>query len=190
MALLNLTEILYFIILTVVIGYIFTGVFVKRPKTIYDKLHPKRFRWDDFKFAIMVTAPAIILHELAHKFVAMGYGYEATFKLFPFGLILGLFLKLISSPFLIIAPGYVEITQAAFADPIAYRIIAFAGPAINLILWLGSWAILKQRGRRLTRTQHSLLSMTKMLNMILFIFNMIPFGPFDGAKVFFGPPSS
>lgn len=188
MALITLTEILYFIILTVVIGYIFTGMFVRRPRTIYDRMHPKRWRWDDFRFAVLVTAPAIILHELAHKFVAMGFGYEATFELFPFGLALGVFLKVIGSPFLIIAPGYVSIGTAAFTDPIAYRLIAFAGPAVNLVLWLGSWAILKSY-KGLNRTQFAVLSITKLLNMILFFFNMIPFGPFDGAKVFFGPPS-
>jgi len=189
MAIITLTEILYFIILTGVIGYIFTGLFVKRPKTIYDRLHPKRFSWQDFKFAIIVVAPAIILHELAHKFVAMAYGFDATFKLFPFGLVVGIFLKLINSPFLLLAPGYVEIGTAAFVNPIAYRVIAFAGPALNLLLWVGSWAILKS-SIKLSRTQHATLHMTKLLNMLLFFFNMIPFGPFDGQKVFFGPPSS
>ncbi len=189
MAIITLTEILYFVILTAVIGYIFTGMFTRRPKTIYDRMHPKRFRWDDFKFAVIVVAPAIILHELAHKFVAMGYGLDATFKLFPFGLALGIFLKVIGSPFLIIAPGYVDIGQAALSDPIAYRLIAFAGPAVNLVLWLGSWLILKYKPN-LNRTTHAALSMTKIINMILFIFNMIPFGPFDGAKVIFGPPSA
>ncbi|MCD4759856.1 M50 family metallopeptidase [archaeon] len=187
MALITLTEILHFAILTLVVGYILSGMFVSRAKTIYDRMHPKRFKWADLKFAIIVAAPAIILHELAHKFVAMAYGFEATFQLFPFGLALGLFLKLIGSPFLIIAPGYVTIDPAAFANPFAYRLIAFAGPAVNLILWLGSLFILKTR--KLNRTPFAVLSMTKFLNMLLFFFNMIPFGPFDGQKVFFGPPS-
>jgi Zn-dependent protease len=187
MVLITLTEVLYFIILTVVIGYIFTGLFVIKPRTIYDRLHPKRIRNSDFKLAVLVAAPAIILHELAHKFVAMGFGYEATFQLFPLGLALGIFLKLIGSPFLIIAPGYVSIGAAAFANPLAYRLIAFAGPAVNLILWLGSLFILKTQ--KLSAKNHVIFSITKLLNMLLFFFNMIPFGPFDGQKVFFGPPS-
>ncbi len=184
MALITFTEILYFVILTLVIGYIFSGKFVRRPKTVYDMMHPKRFNLDDFKFAILVTAPAIILHELAHKFVAMAYGLSATFKLFPLGLGIGVFLKLINSPFILIAPGYVEIPP--IGDAFAYRLIAFAGPAINLVLWLGSAFILK-RAKNLTRAQSSALGLTKYINMILFFFNMIPFGPFDGAKVLFGP---
>ena len=117
----------------------------------------------------------------------MGFGYEATFQLFPLGLALGIFLKLIGSPFLIIAPGYVSIGTAAFANPLAYRLIAFAGPAVNLILWMGSLFLLKTQ--KLSGRNHAILSITKLLNMLLFLFNMIPFGPFDGAKVFFGPPS-
>ncbi len=188
MVLITLKEILYFVILTGVIGFIFTGIFVRRPRTIYDRMHPKKIRIEDFKFAVIVTAPAIILHELAHKFVAMGYGFEASFELFPFGLILGLFLKLISSPFLIIAPGYVTIGAEAFANDIAYRIIAFAGPATNLLLWGISKTMLKTM-KKLNTTQKAALSMSQRLNILLFFFNMIPFGPFDGAKVFFGPPS-
>ncbi len=189
MAWITFNEILYFIILTGVIGYLFSGIFVKRPRTVWDRMHPKKFRMDDFKFAVVVAAPAIVLHELAHKFVAMSYGYNATFELFIFGLALGVFLKLINSPFLIIAPGYVRISEAAFANPTAYRLIAFAGPAVNLILWISALVIMKKYGRGLSRTQLAVLGMTKTLNMLLFFFNMIPFGPFDGAKVFFGPPT-
>ena len=188
MVLLTLKEILYFIILTGVIGYIFTGIFIKRPRTIYDRMNPKKIKLEDFKFAVLIAAPAIILHELAHKFVAMGFGVEATFELFPFGLILGIFLKLIGSPFLIIAPGYVTIGSEIFANALAYRIIAFAGPATNLLLWGVSKIVLK-KVKKLTTTQKAALMMSQRLNILLFFFNMIPFGPFDGAKVFFGPPS-
>lgn len=189
MTLITLTEIMYFLVLTAVVGFIFTGVFVIKPRTIYDRMHPKKWRWADFKFAIFIAAPAIVLHELGHKFVAMAYGYSATFELFPFGLVLGIFLKLINSPLMILSPGYVSIGTEAFADPIAYRIIAFAGPAVNLILWLGSLLILKFN-YNLSRKQATVLTFVKILNMMLFLFNMIPLGPFDGQKVFFGPPSS
>lgn len=188
MALITLNEILYFVILTAVIGFIFTGIFVRRPRTVYDRLHPKRIRLEDFKFAAMVAAPAIILHELAHKFVAMGFGFDASFELFPFGLILGVFLKLIGSPFLIIAPGYVTIATEAFANDLAYRFIAFAGPLTNLLLWGVSKTWLKT-AKKLGPTKKASLLMAQRLNLLLFFFNMIPFGPFDGQKVFFGPPS-
>ncbi|MBT3416639.1 M50 family metallopeptidase [Candidatus Woesearchaeota archaeon] len=181
-------EIFYFAILTLAIGYIFTGIFVKRPRTVWDRMHPKKVKLEDFKFAAIVAAPAIILHELAHKFVAMGFGFNATFELFSFGLILGVFLKAIGSPFLIIAPGYVTISQAAFSNAMAYRLIAFAGPLTNLILWGISKTLLKKL-KKMNMTQRAALLMSQKVNILLFFFNMIPFGPFDGAKVFFGPPS-
>lgn len=190
MALITLTEILYFVILTLVIGFIFSGSFTYRPKTVYDLIKKKKkFYWRDFQFAALITAPAIILHELAHKFVAIGYGFDATFKLFPLGLVIGLVLKIIGSPFILIAPGYVEIGTAAFSNPTAYRLIALAGPLTNALLWLIATLILNT-SRSLNRTQIAALKLTKMINLILFIFNMIPFGPFDGAKVLFGPPTS
>ena len=184
MAIITLSEIFSLVVMTLVIGYIFTGKFTRRVKTVYDMMHPKRFDLNDFKFAILVTAPAIVLHELAHKFVAILYGFTATFKMFLFGLGIGVVLKLVNSPFILIAPGYVELPP--INDALAYRLIAFAGPAVNLILWIGSMIIL-DRAKNLTRTQVAVLSLTKTINMILFFFNMIPFGPLDGAKVLFGP---
>jgi Zn-dependent protease len=188
MALITLTEILNFAIISAVLGFIFAGLYQSRPKTVYDRIHKRKFSFRDFKFALAVVAPAIVLHELAHKFVAMGFGYTASFELFPFGLLVGVVLKIIGSPLLLVAPGYVIIGTEAFSNGFAYRLIAFAGPAVNLILWIGSMFLLKTK-IKFTTWQRSALKMSKLLNMLLFFFNMIPFGPFDGAKVFFGPPS-
>lgn len=185
MAIITFGEVLNLIIMTFVIGYIFSG-YVRVPKKkieIADFYKKKYFDWDNIKFAMLITGPAVVLHELAHKFIAMAYGYSATFQIFPLGLGIGVLLKLINSPFLIVAPGYVQIPMVT--DQITYRLIAFAGPAVNLILWIGSMIILKTR--KLSKKGFMVAYLTKQINMILFFFNMIPFGPFDGAKVFFGP---
>ncbi len=181
-------EIIYLTIVVIVIGYIFSGMFrfKTKPNKISDITSRLRFDMDDFKLAVLVTAPAIVLHELAHKFVAMGFGFPAEFHIWGFGLLLALFLRVINSPFIIIAPGYVDIPLVT--DPTAYRLIAAAGPAINLILWIGAFLILKN-ARNINRKQMIALYLTKKINMILFIFNMIPFGPLDGAKILFGLPS-
>ena len=183
MALISFQEILELIIMTLVIGYIFTGLFKFKIKTAHDYMRPSGFDWQEFKFAVLVAAPAIVLHELGHKFVAMAYGYSAEFHMFTFGLALGVILKLISAPFIIIAPGFVSIP--AVSSDLIYRLIAFAGPFVNLVLWIGSMLILKF-AKNLPRTNMIFLAATKKLNMILFFFNMIPFGPLDGAKVLFG----
>ena len=177
--LISLLEIVYMLITTAVIAYIFMD-YIKLPTAFFQK--PK-FDWNNFKFAALVAAPGIILHELSHKFTAMGFGYEATFNIFLFGLFLGIFLKWIKSPFIILAPGYVAIMGAQIG--IQNSIIAFAGPFVDLVLWLGSWLILN-KAHKLKRKTALFLYLTKQINMILFIFNMIPIPPFDGYQVLSG----
>lgn len=172
--LISLLEIVYLLITTAVVAYIFMD-FIRMP----NELFLNKFNWNHFKFAALVAAPGIILHELAHKFVAMGFGYEATFAISGFGLFLGLFLKWIKSPFIILAPGYVLINAISGPET---GVIAFAGPFINLVLWLGSWTI-RNNARKLKRKTALFLFLTEKINMVLFIFNMIPIPPFDGYKV-------
>ena len=66
-----------------VVGYIFKDFFIARPRQQYDPLKSFRKRLNKFeglKFAVFVTAPAIVLHELSHKFVAIYLGQEAVFQ--------------------------------------------------------------------------------------------------------------
>ena len=177
----SLQEIFNLIILTGAIGYIFTG-FIRKPTQGFNMRNG--FNWEDFKFALLIAAPAVVLHELAHKFAAMAFGLTAVFKIFWGGIGLAIFLKLISAPFLIIAPGYVQIsTQSLYSSTGA--IIAFAGPAMNLILFITAHLILT-RAKHLTRIQAVALYLTKQINLLLFAFNMIPIPPLDGSKVLFG----
>src|SRR3989344_8628764 len=107
MVFISLTEIINIAIVTFVVGYIFTGLFPIRgsKKDILDSY--KGFDWSEFWFACLVAAPGIILHELAHKFVAMGFGLTAEFQASYIGLIIGLALKVFGSGFILLAPGYV-----------------------------------------------------------------------------------
>ena|SRR3989344_1335510 len=172
----NLTEIFYIILLTLVIGYIFSG-YIRIPG-----LYSRGFNWRGIKFAIIVTAPAIILHELGHKFVGLILGYSAMFFIWWPGLILGIFLRIIGSPFLILAPGYVSVNPTV---PLELSAIAFAGPFINLVLFSTAILILRFK-RRLRRKGFLFWHLTKVINMWLFIFNMIPIPPLDGSKVLMG----
>ncbi len=181
MPLITFIEIINLVILIIVIGYIFSG-FVRKPKRLYDLYIRSRFNLEDIKFASLIAAPAVVLHELAHKFIAIGFGLDASFNLFPFGLLLGILLRFINSPFLIVAPGYVLISQGA--NELQNILISFAGPFINLILWLVSLFILKTR--KLKRNTAIALHFSVIINMWLFIFNMLPIPPLDGSKVWFG----
>ena len=133
---LSLMEIISLVIMTVVLGYIFTGYIIK------DHLS-SGFSWDGLKFAMIVAAPAVVFHELGHKFVAMALGHSATFFVYWWGLGLALVLKLISSPLLILAPAYVSIPAGVPAWDGMW--IAFAGPLVNLALFGISALVLKYK---------------------------------------------
>ena len=181
MVIFNFTELVHLVIMTAAIGYILTG-YIKNPSTINNVLTPKTsFNWQDFKFAVLVAAPGIILHELGHKFVGMAMGVSAVFSMSPMGLFLGVFLRWISSPFIIFAPGYVSLSGALTQTQVFFT--AFAGPFMNLLLFFGAYLIL-DRKKNLTRVQAVALHLTKQINLFLFLFNLIPFPPFDGYKVF------
>jgi len=167
---LNIVEILSLVILTVVLGYIFTGYIRTDP-------YMKKFSWKDLKFAMIVAAPAVILHEFGHKFVAMAFGHTATFFVYWFGLVLALVLKLLSSPILILAPAYVSIPAGVPAFDGMW--IAFAGPAVNLLLFGISVLVLKYK-KKMKHMEFVGWTISKKLNLFLFIFNMIPFPPLDG----------
>jgi Zn-dependent protease len=177
MPLITLMELFRIIVIMLALAYIFS-IFIPKQRSPFDL---RSFRFEDFKIAVLISAPAVILHELAHKFTAMFFGLDATFFASYFGLAIGVLLRAIHSPFLIIVPGYVQIsTNATVAQT---GIIAFAGPFVNLLLWLIPAYILKT-AKKLKRKTVLVLYLTKKINMILFLFNMIPFGFFDGAKVF------
>lgn len=183
MAFTSIGEIINLVVLIVVIAYILSGYIKSPEKSLFQLRRKKLFDWEDFKFAAIIAVPAILFHELAHKFVAIAYGASASFEIFPLGILLGLFLRLIHSPFLLLAPGYVSIPPDILSSA-EFGIVAFAGPLVNLIFWLVPVFILKTQKRKLNRRTSIFLFYTSFINMWLFIFNMIPFGPLDGAKVF------
>src|SRR3989338_1413095 len=189
MPIITIGEIVDLILMTIFVGYIFSDIIPVR-RDSYDPLtHYRRgFDFEKLKFAIMATAPAIIVHEMAHKFMALGFGLSATFFAFyrnSFTLMLGILAvisKLTGFGFVFIVPGFVEI--GGNGTHLQFVLAAFAGPFVNLVLWLVSWYLLKNKKYR--KKHHLLLLLTQKINMFLFIFNMLPIPGFDGYKVFSG----
>ena len=77
--LLSLMEIIDIVVMSAFLGYIFSDFLGKfaGPQS-YDVMglmahYSKKFNWNHFLFSVYVTAPAIILHEFGHKFVAMSF---------------------------------------------------------------------------------------------------------------------
>src|SRR3989344_4651532 len=150
MPLIAFGEIIDLVLMTLFVGYIFSDIIPVRREHYDPLVHYKRkFDFEGLKFAIMATAPAIILHELAHKFVALGFGLDAIFYAFyrsSFTLMLGIFTiisKLTGFGFMFFVPGVVGISGNG--TNLQFALAALAGPFVNLVLWLGAGYLLKHR---------------------------------------------
>ncbi len=185
MVLLSLAEIFRLVVMTLALGYIFSAFMPQQlfgQKGVYHllKAQAQGFDWEALKYAAIITAPAVALHELGHKFVALAFGLNAEFFASYWGLGLGVFLKMVGAPFIIFIPGYVNIP---YDTPVLISgAIALAGPMINLFLWI--FASISLKLFKLNKKQMILAYLTKKINILLFVFNMLPLGFFDGAKVF------
>lgn len=126
--------------------------------------------------ALLIYGLAFILHELAHKFTAQRLGYWAEFRIHQQGIMLTL-LSLIS-PLKIIAPGAVMIGNIANWDH--YGKVSIAGPMTNIGLGIIFFMIALMTGNPMI---NNLAVLGMNINASLALFNLIPFGVFDGAKI-------
>ncbi|MFP4524327.1 MAG: M50 family metallopeptidase [Candidatus Woesearchaeota archaeon] len=190
MAFITPQELLDIAAMALVLGFLFKDSFRPTPTYSDDPLKAfkkPRTKWKDFLFATAIIAPSIIIHELAHKFTAMGYGLEATFHAFyanPTTLVIGVIAiaaKLFGSGLIFLIPGYVRVLGEATASQ--HALIAFAGPAVHLLFWTGSKLYLRLKDK-LTVRQREFATLTANVNGLLFIINMLPVPGIDGHAVF------
>ena len=149
----------------------------------------------------VAVGPAFLLHEIGHKIVAKKNGCWAEFRADPSGLKFGIFLSFFLG-FLFMAPGAVMVAGLVTRRQNGH--IAAAGPLVNFGLFLIGiplWAILLGLTNAYetlppsssTYLEGGTLIWQKMLidagefwiwaNLVLGLFNMLPFGPLDGLKV-------
>ena len=138
--------------------------------------------------AAVGVGSGFLLHELAHKFTAQRYGYVADYEASPMGLLLAIGLSdLTKGSFLFAAPGAVMIRgkwihTAYEGEPEKeFAYISISGAVVNLAL-----AVLFYTASFFTAQSglaYAVLSKSAFINVFLAGFNMIPFGPLDGAKV-------
>jgi Zn-dependent protease len=172
----NFNEVLYVLIVTFAIGYIFSG-YIPRGISFF-----REDRNQPFRFAIALTAPAIILHEFGHKFASMFFGIPAYFHISWGGIGMGLVMRFLHFPFLLLLPGYVGIEGAT--SPVQGLWISFAGPLVNMVLYFSSKLLLRTRTIKVRNRKYiPLLLLTQKINLWLFIFNMLPIPPLDGYQV-------
>jgi len=149
----------------------------------------------DAVFWVLVLMVSVILHEVAHGYMANYLG-DPTAKLQgrltlnpishidPLGtIILPFFLMITGSPILI---GY--------AKPVPYNpynirhkngeaLVAFAGPGTNILLALVFGLFIRFFGSSIDVSLLIPLALITKVNVFLAIFNLIPIPPLDGSKV-------
>ena len=146
----------------------------------------------------IAVGPAFLLHEIGHKLVAKKYGCWAEFRVDPGGLKLGIAIVALTG-FLFMAPGAVMVAGLVTRRQNGH--IAIAGPAVNFGLFLvgiplggillgifgaggsGGLAYLSESGINLKAMIYDIVKWWIAANLGLGFFNLIPFGPLDGAKV-------
>jgi Zn-dependent protease len=133
--------------------------------------------WIAVAAAVVFFTAGFIIHELTHKSVAQRYGLWAEFRLDTFGALLTALSAL--SPLKIIAPGAVVIAGETTPDRIGKT--AAAGPATNILIALLLFAASRviQQGGLFEATLAG-----AAINAFMALFNLIPFGVFDGLKIF------
>jgi len=130
--------------------------------------------------ALVGVSLGFVLHEMGHRIVARRFGFFAEYTMWPTGLMLALMCSLFG--FVFAAPGAVTIYPGADASGRAtltsekVGLISIAGPALNICLAV-VFLLLNMAYPML------LFSMGVRINIWLAIFNLIPFGPLDGAKI-------
>ncbi|MBI4439482.1 M50 family metallopeptidase [Candidatus Woesearchaeota archaeon] len=177
-------EIIDVIIMSLAVGFVFKDMFRAPVPENYDPLLEIRQRTlnrQNLRFAIMAVAPAIVLHEMAHKFVALSFGIPATFYAAYGWLLFGILIKMIGIGFVFFVPGFVSIPPTA---PLTGAIIALAGPFMHLVLWLFSKYALSKK--LFDRKYTPVLVASRYINGFLLILNMLPIPGIDGWHVYQG----
>ncbi len=193
--LITVKEIFDILLMTAVLGFLFKDSFKPAARASVDVLdrymkpvHKQKGRFSNFWFAVLVIGPGVILHELAHKFVAMGFGLQATFHAFYassttlFLGVIAIIAKLTGFGFVFLVPGFVSIIGNA--TPAQYAIIAFAGPAVHALFWLGAYLYPKLSKAKLSPRTAQIVHLTRYINGFLFILNMLPIPGIDGYAIY------
>ncbi len=135
--------------------------------------------------SLIAVSAGFILHELAHRFLARKFGCYAEYRMWRQGLVMALLFSLFG--FVFAAPGAVLIHPRSDIwgrrSSITVRnsgLISLAGPVTNVLLAAVFFVLSLSY-----EPYKELLLMGTSVNIWLALFNMIPFPPLDGSKVFF-----
>ena len=146
-------------------------------------------------FSVLVLAFSVILHEVAHGYMANWLG-DPTARLA--GRLTLNPIKHIDPMGSIILPGILAITHSpiliGYAKPVPYNpynlpgkydetLVAAAGPATNILLVLIFGLAIRFFGGDVSQSTLQALALITYINMLLALFNLIPIPPLDGSKI-------
>jgi len=157
-------------------------------------------RIPDLETILIITVgvgTGFLLHEMAHKFVALHFGYWAEYRASRMGLLFAVAASFVG--FIFAAPGAVMISKPNspqefyMQDPFGQEElkreiiretlwISMAGPMTNIVLAVFFFlvGIFGPSGGNVATAANFAL----IINLMLAAFNLLPFGPLDGKKVF------
>ncbi|SHH63951.1 Zn-dependent protease (includes SpoIVFB) [Halobaculum gomorrense] len=132
-----------------------------------------------FAVSLVTAGVAFLLHELGHKVTAVRFGQRAAFRA-DYGM---LFLAVVAAlgGFLFAAPGAVH--HVGRITKRQNGLIALAGPVVNLVLAAVFVPLLAIGMAGFSALALTLGTYGVAVNLLLAAFNLIPFGPLDGATV-------
>ncbi len=146
--------------------------------------------------SIIVVFFAFVFHELAHRMLARRYGFHAVYHMWMPGLFVSIIGGLLG--FIIAAPGGVVLEFNGTSEDARKKVglISLIGPVVNMALslvFLGlAMGLVKYLDSTVVETRW--LSALNLIwgvfiigieiNSWLAVFNLLPFGSFDGFKVF------
>jgi Zn-dependent protease len=151
--------------------------------------------------SLVVVFFAFVFHELAHRIAARRYGFQAVYRVWIPGLILAMGAALLG--FLFAAPGGVQIMmgqdtaenrvklgKSALAGPIVNIILAVVFTVFTIIFLAFVQSYMLSTGKSISQLASWVNSAGNIgvigmeINAWLAFFNLIPWGNFDGNKVF------
>jgi len=130
------------------------------------------------KESFIFAGLSIVLHELAHKFVAMSSGFSAVFHANYSGLGFGILLRFFGAP-LFFVPAYVSVSGGG--SVIGFIFTALAGPLTNLAIFgVCSLLLAKFNHKEWVQDHAPFIATLRMINMWLAIINILPIPGTDG----------
>jgi Zn-dependent protease len=157
--------------------------------------------WETILILTLGVGTGFLLHEMAHKFVALHFGYWAEYRANMMGLALAIVMAF--GGFLFAAPGAVMISRSNVPQELYMQdtfgqeeqrsrekremlLISLAGPMTNIVLailfFLLVFPLVSSKSGSSLWIPAANFAIS--INLILAAFNMLPFGPLDGKKIF------